>query len=570
MTASGSISTGSPAAELYPELTEVQISYLSRFGVRLTVDEGQILYEPGDREVAMFVLLTAEVDIVQPDARGERHITLLLPGMFTGEAGMIGGQRAVVCARVRTGGELIRIEPADLRVLVTQNAAMSELLMSTFILRRLMLVNRQIGNVTIVGSGSMPATGRLRDFLDKNGHPFQLVDLDHDAAAKALLERFDIATNEVPVVICNGRAVLRNPSMLELADYLGLNDGIDSEQVKNVIIIGAGPAGLAAAVYAASEGLHPLLIESHAPGGQAGASSRIENYLGFPTGISGHDLASNATAQARKFGTSIALARSVVSLRSKSNGYVVLLDDGSSYVGRAIIIATGACYTKLDVKNLEIFVGCGVHYGATHLEAQQCAGEDVIVVGAGNSAGQAAIFLSQTAKSVTMLVRSGDLSASMSQYLVERVTTSSYINVLCHTELLAVEGSNWIQHARWLNRKNGLESNRYVRHVFVMAGAAPNTQWLRGSVALDEKGFILTGRELPLLSASETAPPWPRQRPPYSLETSLPGVFAVGDVRDGSIKRVASAVGEGANAVSLIHRVLQEKYANHLPPEIEG
>ncbi len=558
MTSSAAVTASAPALDLYPELTDVQVAELLKFGTQSTVREGEILYQPGDRQVAMYILLSATVDILQPSGDDERHVTCLSPGMFTGEAGLIAGQRAVVRARVRIPGDVIRIEPRELRVLVKRNAAMSEMLLSAFILRRLTLVNRNMGNVTVIGPGLSSATSRLCDFLTKNVHPYRLVDLDRDVAAKALLERFSINNDELPVVICNGMAVLRNPSTFELASCLGLNDGIDDAQIRQLIIIGAGPAGLATAVYAASEGLQPLLIEGHAPGGQAGASSRIENYLGFPTGISGSDLASNAAAQAKKFGTSLALARSVVALRSERQGYEVALNDGSSYLGRTIVIATGACYRQPDIGNLETFAGRGVHYGATQLEAQQCADQDLVVVGGGNSAGQAAVFLSQSANSVTMLVRSPDLSASMSQYLIERILSDPRIEIRCNSELLSLSGSECVQEVRWVERHSGVEARRKSQHVFIMAGASPNSQWLRGSVALDEKGFVLTGRELPLLCASETAAPWPLQRPPYSLETNLPGVFAVGDVRCGSVKRVASAVGEGATAVSLVHRVLKE------------
>ena len=558
MTIAAAAMASTTAVDLCPELTDNQVAELMMFGTKCTVREGEILYEPGDREVAMYVLLSATVDILQPSDADERHVTCLSPRMFTGEAGMIAGQRAVVRARVRIPGEVIRIEPRELRVLVSQNAAMSELLLSAFILRRLMLVNRKMGNVTVIGPGLSPATNRICDFLTKNGHPYQLVDLDRDAAAKALLERFSIDPEDVPVVICNGRAVLRNPSTFELASCLGLNDGIDGNEIRQLIIIGAGPAGLATAVYAASEGLQPLLIEGHAPGGQAGASSKIENYLGFPTGISGSDLASNAAAQARKFGTSLAIARSVAALRHQTHGYEVTLNDGSSYLGRTIVIATGACYRQPDVENLSVFAGRGVHYGATHLEAQQCVAQDVLVVGGGNSAGQAAVFLSQTANSVTMLVRSPDLSASMSRYLMERVLADPRIEIRFNSELLALSGSECVQEVRFVDRHSGVEARKNSPHVFIMAGASPNSQWLRGCVALDEKGFVLTGRELPLLCASESAAPWPLPRPPCSLETNLPGVFAVGDIRSGSVKRVASAVGEGATVVSLVHRVLQE------------
>jgi len=552
------VPTCTSAGNLYPLLSDSDVNQLAFFGTRQTVEKGQILYEPGDQDVPMYVLLSATVDMLQPSGRNERHVSSLTPGMFTGEAGIIAGHRAVVRARVRVAGEVIKVQPRELHLLVRQNPTISEILLGTFILRRLMLIKRNLGNVTVIGSGMSAATTRLCEFLTKNGHPFEVVDLDQDDAANALLGHFSIASEDLPVVICNGIAVLRNPSTSALASCLGLNDGIDHTLVRKLIIIGAGPAGLAAAVYAASEGLQPLLIESYAPGGQAGASSRIENYLGFPTGIPGHELASKATAQARKFGTSVALASSVVSLNQADRGYLVTLEDGSTYRGRTIVIATGARYTQPKVENLRWLTGRGVHYGATHIESQRCVGEDVVIVGGGNSAGQAAAFLSQSSRSVTLLVRSHDLSTSMSRYLVDRILADPCITVLFNSELVGLSGADCVERIRWIDGTNGNESTKDVHHVFVMAGATPSSQWLQGCVALDEKGFVLTGRELPLLSASESAAPWPLLRPPYSLETSLPGVFAVGDVRCGSVKRVASAVGEGAIAVSLVHRVLEE------------
>jgi thioredoxin reductase (NADPH) len=425
-------------------------------------------------------------------------------------------------------------------------------------LRRQMIVAEEWGNVIVIGSRHSADTLRLREFLSRNGHPYTYVDLDLDNASRNLLDRFAIADSEVPIVISNDTLVLHNPSTSELADCLGLNDNIDNRVLHDVIIVGAGPAGLASAVYAASEGLDALVIESHAPGGQAGSSSKIENYLGFPTGVSGQELATRANTQAQKFGAKMALARSIVQLLCQRRPYELLMDDGTVFFGRTIVIATGACYNKPTVGALERYAGCGIHYGATFIEAQLCEGEEVVVVGGGNSAGQAAVFLSQTARKVYMLVRGADLAESMSRYLIQRICGHPSIELLCNSELTGLKGDNDLEEVSWINNQTGHVRSAPVHHAFIMTGASPNTNWLRGSIALDDKGFILTGRDLPLAVESGRHPRWPLSRPPQMLETSLPGVFAVGDVRAGSVKRVAAAVGEGATSVNMIHRALAE------------
>jgi thioredoxin reductase (NADPH) len=379
-----------------------------------------------------------------------------------------------------------------------------------------------------------------------------------DDTSRNLLDRFSIAVSEIPIVIGNGTMVLRNPSTSQLADCLGLNDNIHSGLLHDLIIVGAGPAGLAAAVYAASEGLDILLIENHTPGGQAGTSSKIENYLGFPTGVSGQELATSATRQAQKFGAKMALARAIVQLRWQRRPYELVMDDGTVFFARTIVIATGACYNKPTAVALDRFAGRGVHYGATYLEAQLCEGQEVIVVGGGNSAGQAAVFLSQTARKVFMLVRGADLAESMSRYLIQRISGNPSIELLCNSELAGLEGENKLEEVSWIDKQTGQVRSVPAHHLFIMTGASPNTNWLRGRVALDEKGFILTGRDLPLAIDPDRNPPWPLSRPPQMLESSLPGVFAIGDVRAGSVKRVASAVGEGATSVSMVHRALAE------------
>ena len=508
--------------------------------------------------MACFVLLSATLEIVQPTINGERLVFNLSPGMFTGEAGMIAGQRTVVQARVMQGGEILELRPEELRTLVARDAGLSKILLQAFILRRLMLINRQLGNVVVIGSRHSADTLRLREFLGRNGHPYTYVDLDSDETSRNLLDRFAISISEIPIVIGNGNMVLRNPSTTQLADSIGLNDNINKGSLYDLVIVGAGPAGLAAAVYGASEGLNTLLIESHAPGGQAGTSSKIENYLGFETGVSGQELATSATRQAQKFGAKMALARAIVQLRCQRRPYELVMEDGTVFFARTIVVATGASYNKPTTVALERFAGRGIHYGATHLEAQLCEDQEVIVVGGGNSAGQAAVYLSQTARKVFMLVRGADLAESMSRYLIQRISGNPSIELLCNSELCRLDGEKDLEEVSWVNKQTGHVRSVVTHHLFVMAGASPNTNWLQGRVALDEKGFILTGRDLPLPIDPDRNPPWPLSRPPYMLESSLPGVFAVGDVRAGSIKRVASAVGEGSTSVSMVHRALAE------------
>jgi thioredoxin reductase (NADPH) len=387
-----------------------------------------------------------------------------------------------------------------------------------------------------------------------------------DETSRNFLDRFAIPVSEIPIVICNETTVLRNPSTSQLADRLGLNDNIDNTRLHDLIVVGAGPAGLAAAVYAASEGLDVLLIESHAPGGQAGASSKIENYLGFPTGVSGQELATSATRQAQKFGAKMAVARAIVQLRCQRRPYELVMDDGTVFFVRTIVVATGACYNKPTAVALDRFAGRGIHYGATHIESQLCEGEEVIVVGGGNSAGQAAVFLSQTARKVYMLVRAADLADSMSRYLIQRIVGNPCIELHCNSELACLEGGNELEEVSWINKLTGEVGSAPAHHLFVMTGASPNTNWLQGRLTLDDKGFILTGRDLPLavepelraVQKKDQGPSWRLSRPPQMLESSLPGVFAIGDVRAGSVKRVAAAVGEGATSVSMVHRALAE------------
>jgi thioredoxin reductase (NADPH) len=553
--------------QAFPTLTDAQTSRIRAVGKLRKVQPGEILFEPNDAAVPFFVLLSGTMEIVQPDLTGdlthERQIVNHGPGEFTGEMAMISGARCLVRGRVTESGEFLEVSPDGLRSLVARDAELSEIFMRAFILRRLALISHGFGNVILLGSRHSANTLRLREFLSRNAHPYTYVDLDTDKDSQTLLDRFEVKLSEIPVIVCGARGtVLRNPTTQKLADCLGFSANIDNAQVRDVIIVGAGPSGLAAAVYAASEGLDALVIETESPGGQAGSSSKIENYLGFPTGVSGQELANRALAQAQKFGAKMMVGHGVVRLDCSKRPYGIVLDNDSTLSARAIIISTGAQYNKPQIANLAQFEGRGVYYGATYIESQLCVGEDVAVVGGANSAGQAAVYLSQTARKVYMLVRRNGLAETMSRYLIQRISENPGIELHCNTEIVGMEGDGQLERITWIDKATGETSTREICHVFVMTGASPRTDWLQGCVALDSKGFILTGRDLDALPtttpATTPAHAWPLSRAPQMLETSLPSVFAVGDVRSGNVKRVASAVGEGAIAVHLVHRALAE------------
>jgi len=545
--------------QAFPTLTEAQIGRVRSVASLRRVRAGEILFEPGDTAVPFFVLLSGAMEIVQSDFAGERAVATHEAGSFTGEITMISGQRCLVRGRVTEAGEFIEVTPGNFRLLIARDAELGEIFLRAFILRRMALITSGQGNVILMGSRHSADTLRLREFLGRNAHPYNYVDLDSDSTSQELLDRFHVKVSEIPVVICGGRTVLRNPSNQEVADCLGFNVSVDQSQVRDLVIVGAGPSGLAAAVYAASEGLDALVIETDAPGGQAGSSSKIENYLGFPIGVSGQELAARAITQAQKFGAKMLIGHSVMRLDCNRRPYALILDNGNAIAARAVIISTGAQYKKPAIANLKRFEGLGVYYGATYIESRLCQDQDVVVVGGANSAGQAAVFLSQTARKVHMLVRSDRLSDTMSRYLIQRVAENPKIEMHTRTEIVGMEGNGQLERVTWKDHRADQTSTHDVCHVFMMTGAAPRTDWLTGCVAMDDKGFILTGRDLELPAELASRVPWPLPRSPYMLETSLPGVFAVGDVRAGNVKRVASAVGEGSIAVHLVHRVLAEQ-----------
>jgi thioredoxin reductase (NADPH) len=543
------------AEHVFPTLTPEQIVRIALHGRTRETRAGEVLVRAGDKVVPFFVVTAGQVEVVRPGAV-ETTVVIHMPGQFSGEANMISGRPALFQARVREPGAVIELDHEQLLALVQTDAELSELLMRAFILRRLELVASDLGDVVLIGSMHSPGTLRIKEFLTRNSHPYAYIDLDRDPDVQTLLDRFHVAVADVPVLICRGSTVLRNPSNQDIAGCLGFNDAIDQAHVRDVVIVGAGPSGLAAAVYGASEGLDVLVLEANAPGGQAGSSSRIENYLGFPTGISGQELAGRAYTQAQKFGAQIMIAKGATQIACDRKPYSVQVDNELRVSARAVIIATGAEYRRPSLDRLTRFEGAGVYYGATFVEARLCEGDEVAVVGGGNSAGQAAVFLAQTTRRVHVLVRSDGLADTMSRYLVRRIEENPKIVLHTRTEITALEGNGTLERVRWRDGANGAVETHDIRHVFIMTGAVPNTGWLGGCVALDAKGFIKTG---PDLSPDDLArAKWPLSRAPHLLETSLPGIFAVGDVRGGNIKRVASAVGEGSIAVSFVHQVLHE------------
>ncbi len=541
--------------QTFPTLTAAQIERVAAHGRVRGVESGEVLQTLGKVAPKFFVVISATIEVVQPAGSREATVVAIKPGEFTGEVSMLSGRPSLVSLRVAERGEVIEVERDELLSLVQTDAELSEIFVRAFLLRRARLIEGGRGDVVLVGSNHSSDTLRIKEFLTRNVHPYTFIDPDRDPGVQELLDRFQFTIADIPVLICRGSAVLRNPSNREIADCLGFNEAIDQAHVRDVVVIGAGPAGLAAAVYASSEGLDVLVVEANSPGGQAGSSSRIENYLGFPSGISGQELTARAFTQAQKFGAELMIAEGATRLDCRRNAYTIEVDNGPRVPARTVVIATGAEYRKLPIENITQFEGVGIYYGATFVEAQLCEGEEVIVVGGGNSAGQAAVFLAQTARKVHVLVRSRGLADSMSRYLIRRIEESSAIELRTCTEITGLEGNGHLERVVWRKDHEQGES-REIRHVFVMTGASPSTQWLNGCLTLDERGFIKTG---PDISSEElSAAKWPLARPPHLLETSRPGVFAVGDVRAGNVKRVASAVGEGSIAISFVHQALQE------------
>jgi thioredoxin reductase (NADPH) len=537
--------------ETFPILTALQIERIAPLGRERSFEVGEVLWEQGEMNRALLVVLAGEIEVLSDN---ETPVTVHRPGNFSGDIDMIADRPAVTRARARAAGRILAVPAERVRGLVQTDPELSQIFLRAFALRRTLIMTRGAGNVVLIGSRHSAGTLALQEFLTRNSQPYAYLDADREESVQKTLEGFGLGVDDVPVLICSGKQVLKKPTIEQVAGCLGLSR-LSRDVVRDVVVIGAGPAGLAAAVYGASEGLDVLVLESTAPGGQAGSSSRIENYLGFPTGVSGQDLASSALLQAQKFGAELVVARTALSLESDRLPYRIGLGPDICVAARTVVIATGVRYRKPDIPDLSRFEGVGVYYGATPVEEILCRGEDVIVVGGANSAGQAAIFLSEAKRRVYMLVRGAGLSDTMSRYLIRRIEETPNIELKTNTRIVALEGSNSLERVTWRDG-DGTPTTAPIRHVFMMTGANPNTAWLENCVALDEKGFVKTGPDLlpPDLAASN----WVLRRPPLLFETNRPGVFAVGDVRAGSVKRVAAAVGEGSVCIQLVHKVLAE------------
>ncbi|PZR30826.1 FAD-dependent oxidoreductase [Caulobacter segnis] len=536
-------------AQMFPGLTAEEINRLKRFGQVVQAEAGVALATAGTPSPGLFVILSGRVAISRRDAHNDRQpIVEHEAGQFVGEIAQLSGRPSLVDVTALTGVEALLIAPERLRAVLIAEAELGERIMRALILRRVSLIETGAGGPIIVGRAADAEVIRLSGFLARNGHPYQHLDPDTVDCARVLIERFDVDESALPIVLCPNGTLLRQPSNHQLGRCLGLVAPIDADRLYDVAVVGAGPAGLSTAVYAASEGLSVLVLDSRAFGGQAGASARIENYLGFPTGISGQALMGRAFGQAQKFGAELAIPDEVASLICEPDGarrYRLSLASGETAQARTVVIASGARYRRLDVDNLDQFEGACVHYWASPLEAKLCAGQEVALVGAGNSAGQAAVYLASQVKKVWMIVRGPSLAATMSRYLIDRIESTPNIEVVTQSQVVALDGEgDQLSTVRWRGPDDA-ETTQAISHLFLFIGAAPNTHWLTHcQVELDNHGFVRTGTDL--------APGHPL------LQTSRKGVFAIGDVRAGSVKRVGAAIGEGAQAVAAIHAYLAE------------
>jgi thioredoxin reductase (NADPH) len=552
--ASPPIGTGVPETVdrdgAFPRLDDKQLARFRELGRVREVEPGEVLFAAGDEGSDFFIVESGAVTIVQGLGEENRVIAVHEGRRFLGELSMLMGQRLYLTGVVRDAGQVIQVPVETLREIVDEDKTLSDMILGAFMARRSILIGVGTG-IKLIGSRFSPDARRLREFLARNSMPHQWIDLEEDEEAEALLKGLAVEADETPVVVSAGGEVLRKPSNAELGRAIGLGSAGSPPPLCDVVVVGAGPAGLAAALYAASEGLDVQGVEAVASGGQAGTSARIENYLGFPAGVSGSELTQRAGVQAAKFGARLAVPAAAVGLRSEPGRHEIELSDGEVATGRSVVIATGAQYRRLDVPRLEEFEGVGVYYAATQAEAQLCAGDSVVVVGGGNSAGQAAMYLTREASCCRILIRSGDLGKSMSRYLVDQVERNESIEVCLHSEVVELDGERELETVTIADTRSGERTRVPARALFVFIGALPHTEWLDGQLASDDAGFLLTGRDLSERQRSEY-----NGEQPWFLETSRPGIFAVGDVHSGSIKRVASAVGEGSMAVRLIHQRL--------------
>lgn len=548
--------------QLFPVLTPAQLELARRFASSPAkrFEPNEVLYTVGERQAPVFIVTAGDVLIRRRQATGGEELLAILPvGGITGEISQLAGRSALAEGRAGAHGcEVLPFDGAHLRALIIGSAELGETVMRAFILRRTALIAEGAGSI-LAGRPGEPALVRLQGFLSRNGYPYSVMDVTDAGEGHALLERFGLQDEDLPIVLCPNGALLRHPSDVEVAACVGITPDLDPQHLFDVAVVGAGPAGLATAVYAASEGLSVLVLDARAFGGQAGASARIENYLGFPTGISGHALAARAFTQAQKFGAEIAIPVSVKALECggeqhrPGDPFTLRLDNGQDMRARSVVVASGARYRRIDIENLAMFEGAGVSYWASPVEAKLCEGEEIALIGAGNSAGQAVAFLSPRVRHLHLVVRGDGLEASMSRYLIERIAALPNVTLHTRTEVTALRGdaTGGLAGATFRHRDDGSEWSGPLRHLFLFVGAEPNAQWLQGcAIEVDAHGFICTG-------LAGRGPQWSMAgREPMPLETTMPGVFAIGDVRAGSTKRVAAAVGEGAQVVAALHRIL--------------
>ena len=538
----------------FPRLDDAQLAAMGRCHLtgRKQFRDGQKLFEAGQRDFNFYVVISGTVEIVDESGEQPKTVTVHERGGFTGEVDQIAGRPALVTGVARGDCEVYEISPPALRELVNHHPEVGDIILQAFIARRHLL--REPGNFTglrVIGPHNSRDTFQIRDFLSRNGVLSTWVDTDADPNVEQILKQFGVTEADMPVVACGKKLVLRNPSFQQLADAIGLRRPLE-RKIYDLLIVGAGPAGLAAAVYGSSEGLATAVVERVAPGGQAGRSMRIENYLGFPTGITGSELTERAVIQANKFGTRFSVATPAITLTFDGPHLVLRLDGDQTVAAKCLLIATGADYRLLNVDGCDRFEGRGLYYAATPIEARMCQGSEVIVVGGGNSAGQAVVFLAGQVRRVYLVVRGESLYKEMSDYLARRVEQTSNIEVLLNTETRRMDGTDSLDTVELLNTKSGERRTIKTPALFSFIGAVPRTDWLPDEIEKDEKGFIRTGQPV----AGSTR--WPGQRAPFLLETTRPGVFAAGDVRSGSVKRVASAVGEGSMAVQFVHEYLRQ------------
>ncbi|MFK3693288.1 FAD-dependent oxidoreductase [Agrobacterium tumefaciens] len=537
-------------AQTYPVLPQDMIDRVRPYGEHQVVHEDSIAFTRGDRALDLYLILNGELEVhAEHPIEGRQYLYSYRAGQFSGEHNMFNDRNTLLSGKLIAGTQFIRVPHDMFRALITGEPDIGEMIMRAYILRRAGLIRHLKGGGVLVGHRDSSDLLRIQRFLTRNLYPVEVLDVVADPGAANAMQELSLPLSALPALIKPDRQVLSKPSDERLAEELGLFEPPEEGVVYDVAVLGAGPSGLASAVYAASEGLRTIVVETLAPGGQAGTSSKIENYLGFPTGISGEALAGRAHIQAQKFGARICVSRSTVSLDCSKKPFEIGLSDGCTVRAKAVVVATGARYRTLDLPNYERFEGQGIHYAATAMEGNLCSAQEVVIVGGGNSAGQAAVFLSRTARHVNMVMRSG-ISSTMSDYLVQRIRNSAHITLHETSDITGLHGENGLQGVSWSNRKTGQSFERPATNLFVMIGASPNTEWLAGCVELDRSGFVETG----FPDEGELATP----STPY--RTSKPGVFAVGDVRSGSIKRVASAVGEGSVVVAAIHQFLAKAW----------